>query len=69
MLNGKAAIILLTVELIKKILLDKMSCFSIPYNRSKNKIKDELHLSKHATKSELKIATGVDTSEFAKRLI
>ena len=42
MLNGKNMIILLTVELIKKMLLYKMSYFIEPYTLSKNKIKVEL---------------------------
>ena len=35
------------------------------YSDSKNKIKVELDLSNHATKSYLKDVTGVDTSQFA----
>ena len=31
--------------------------------------KVELYLSNHATKADLKNATGVDTSDFAKKLI
>ena len=41
-----------------------------PYSDSKNKIEVELdlcNLSNYATKSDLKNATGVDTSQFAKR--
>ena len=37
MLNGKAAIILLTVGLIKMIALYKMSYFPQPHTRSKRK--------------------------------
>ena len=37
------------------------------YSHSKNKIKVGLHLSNYATKSDLKKATGVDTSQFAKK--
>ena len=40
-----------------------------PYGRSKNKIEVELNLSNYATKSDLKNATGVDTSQFAKKMI
>ena len=43
-----------------------MSKFSEPA-RSKNEIKVELHLSNYATKSNLKHATGVYTSRFAKK--
>ena len=45
-------IILLTAGLIKKILLNKMSYFPEPYNRSKNKIAVELDLSIYATKKK-----------------
>ena len=34
---------------------------------SKNKIEIELDLSNYATKSDLKIATGVNTLDFAKK--
>ena len=57
MLNGKAAIIILIVRLIKKMLLYKMSYFSEPYTHSKSKLKVELDLSNYATKSnQLKIS-------------
>ena len=46
----------------------KMICF-LPYSHSKNKIEVELGLSNYATKSNLKNATGVDTSQFAKKVI
>ena len=36
-------------------------------SHTKNKIKVELNLSNYATKSNLKEATGFDTSEFASR--
>ena len=45
----------------------EMSYFPEPYTGSKNKIKVELDLSYYATKSNLKNATGVDTSDFAKK--
>ena len=51
---------------MKKISLCKMSYFPEPYIRSKNKIKLELHLPNSAIKSDLKNATGVDASKFAK---
>ena len=44
--NGKAMAISLTVGLIKKILLYKMSYFTEPYT-SKNKIEVELDLSNY----------------------
>ena len=46
--------IVLTVGLMKKISLCKMSYFPEPYIRSKNKIKLELHLPNSAIKSDLK---------------
>ena len=52
----------------KKISLYKMNYFPGPYSYSKNKIKVELDLSKYATKSDLKNATGVDISNLLKML-
>ena len=46
-------IILLTVGLIKKILLYKISYFPEPYTCSKSKVKVELDLSNFTTKSNL----------------
>ena len=54
MSNGKAMIILLTVRLIKKMLLYKMSYSPEPYTRSISKIEVELDLSNYGTKSDLK---------------
>ena len=67
MSNGKALTILVTVGLIKKISLYKMSYFPEPHNHSTNKIEVELDLENYATKSNLKNVTGVDTSKFAKK--
>ena len=58
--NGKVIITYLTAGLIK------MSYVSEPYTCSKNKIKAELYLSIYATNSDLKNATVVNTSKFAK---
>ena len=44
----------LTVGLIKRISLYKMSYFLQPYTLSKNKVKAELDLPNYATKSDLK---------------
>ena len=63
MLNGKATIILLTVDLIKKIQLYKMSYFPEPYTCRKNKIKVELSSSNDATKSALTNATRVKRTQ------
>ena len=43
-----------------------MSYFLATHTLSKNKIETELDLSNYATKSNLKNAAGVDTSDFAK---
>ena len=43
-----------------------MSYFPKPYSHNKNKTKVELDLSNYAPKSDLKSATGVNTSKFAK---
>ena len=51
--NGKATIIILTIGLIKKISLYKMSYFPELHTHSKNKIKVELDLSIYAAKSNL----------------
>ena len=61
MLNVKVIIILLTVGLIKKILLYKISYFPEPNIHGKNKIEVELYLSNYAAKSNLKKTEGVDT--------
>ena len=38
-----------------------------PYSHSKNKIEVKVDLTNYATKSDLKNATGVDTSQLAKK--
>ena len=43
-----------------------MSYFPDLDSYGRNKLKVELDLSNHATKSEIKNVTGVDTSDFAK---
>ena len=68
MSNGKAIIIHLIVGLTKKISLYKMSYFSEPYARRKNRIKVKLDLSNYATKSDLENAAGVDSSDFANKV-
>ena len=69
MLIGKATRILLTVELIKKLHLYKNSYFPEPHIHSKNKIEVELGLPYYATKSDLKIATGIDTLDIFDTLL
>ena len=68
MSNGKVLIIHLIVGLIKNLLLYKMSYFS-HYSHSKSEIKVELDLPNYPTKSDLKSATGVHPSQFAKKMI
>ena len=65
MSNGRAMIIFLTVGLIKKISLYKLSYFPEPNTLSKSQIEVELDLETYAAKSDWKNATGVDASEFA----
>ena len=43
-----------------------MTYFPEPYTHSKHKIEVQLDLPNYVTKSDLKNATGVDTSNFAK---
>ena len=59
--------IILTVGLKQKLQRYKMSYFLQPYTDNKNIKKDQLDLLNYAAKSDLKIKTGVDTSEFAKK--
>ena len=44
-----------------------MSYYPEPYTRSKIKIKMQLNLSNYACKSDLEIATSVNTSNFDKK--
>ena len=67
MSNGTIMIILLIVEMIKKVLLYKMSYFPEPYNHSTHKIKVKLDLFNEVTKCDLKSALGVNTSKFANK--
>ena len=61
---GKVMIIHLTVGLIKKILLYKMSYFPEPHK----KIEVQSDFFNYTTKSDLKNAKDVDTSYFAKNI-
>ena len=67
MISGKLMIIHLIVGLMKKILLYKMGYFPKSYIHCKNEIKFELDSSTNPTKFDLKSATDVDTSKFAKK--
>ena len=66
MLNGKTTIVLLTVVLIKKDIVQMSEYFSEPKSLG-GRVEVELELSNYAAKSDLKIATGVNTSKFAKK--
>ena len=68
MLNGRATVILLTLGLIKKIFLYKMNYFPDSHTHSKNETAVDWDLSNYATKSDLKNATGINTSDFAKKI-
>ena len=52
---------------MKKILSYKMGFYPKPYNYGKNKMKVELDLSNHPAKFDLKKATSIDISKFAKK--
>ena len=52
---------------MKKILFHKMSYYPEPDSPSRNEIKSDL--SNSVAKSNIETATGVDTSEFAKRVV
>ena len=65
--KGKAIIIPLTVGLLKKISLYKMSYFPKPYSQNKNKIKVELDLSHYATQSDFKKCNKYGYIKIAKK--
>ena len=65
MLNGKVMIILLIVGLIKKTLYRISQYFLKPYKSFGGDINVKVNLSNYAPKLELKIASGIDTSNFA----
>ena len=68
MLSDKVMIILLTAGLMKKMSLYKMILFFKLYSYNKSKTKVELGLSNYATESNFDVVTGIDTSEFAKKV-
>ena len=43
--------------------------YFLPYSKNKNKKEVELDLSNYSTKSNLKKGTGLDTSQFAKKMM
>ena len=74
MLNGKATKVLLAVGLIKKTINRWIFSWTENFRRKsdfsnwrKIRFEGRLDLSNYATKTDLKSATGVDTSSFAKK--
>ena len=65
MSNGKAIIIHLIVGLIKKILYEMSQYFPKPCKPFGEDINVKVNLSNYARKSDLKKATGIDTSNLA----
>ena len=65
MSNEKAMIIHLIAALMKKILYKMSLYFAKPYGPFGGDINVEVDLSNYATKTDLKYATGVDTSDLA----
>ena len=65
MLNGKVIIIHLIDGLIKNILHKVSQHFSKPNNRFGGNVKVKLDLPNYATKTDLKGAAGIDTSNLA----
>ena len=70
MSNGNLTMTICSVAgLIKKLLLYKMSqYFSNPYERFSKNVKIKLDLCNQAAKADLKVATGVNTSNFPSKL-
>ena len=64
MLNGKAMVILLKVELIKKYIVNIFQFYKTEIFRRKSEIFD---LSNYAAKPDLKNAAGADTSKIDKK--
>ena len=69
MSNGKVMMIYLSVGLIKKILLYKMSYFPEPYTCSKIEVEVEFNLSNYATKSDVKTPQSLIHQSLLKNLI
>ena len=67
MLNGKDTIICSTIRLIKDSINEWT--FSKKNKSLGGNVKIELNLCNYATKADLEIETGVDTTDFSKRLI
>lgn len=65
MLSKNIIIIRLIAIQVKNISFYKMNYYTEPDSQGRNKIKVQSDLSNYATKSEVKKATGVDTSDYA----
>ena len=65
MLNGKAIIIHLIAELIKKTLYEMSKYFPKPFEPFGGDINIKVDLSNYATKKDIENITHVDTSGFA----
>ena len=69
MLNEKATIVLLTVGLIEKTSYKWVNISrTVIFNSSGAWVKVEIDWSNYVTKTDLKNATGLDTSKFAKKI-
>ena len=67
MLNGKAVMLLLIVEYIKKTLCKMSQYYPKPYEHCGGNVKVELDLSDYATKNDLKVAAGVHAPMLASK--
>ena len=67
MSSGKVMIIHLIARHVKKISLYEMSYYPKQYSQGRSKTKVELDLDNYEAKSGLKGATGIDTSELARK--
>ena len=67
MLNGKVTIINLIAVFVKKTQYKTSEYFPEPKSLGR-KVKGELNLSNYAAKTDLKNATGLDTSKFVKTI-
>ena len=65
-LHGNVMVIYLIVWLTRNISWYKISYFSDSYTNNKKKVKVELDLFNFAIKSDLKIPTALDTSDYTK---
>ena len=65
MSNGTAIITHLISGLTKNTLQKMIQCFTIPYEHFGRDINVKVDLSNHATKTNFKKATGIDTSNLA----